>query len=254
MIANVTARDQAEAIQRVLDRMENFMEKDSSIYTVFCNRHDGMGIDDLLGADDVIVLESYGMDTKTSGFIFGLITSGVYQYAVSNGGFVKPDNQYETVLVIEEANQVLITEDQDMLGGANPFEIILDQSAGYGLFIWTLTQKIADMPRSVLANSAIKMIGRQDDKDDIERSIVQIGKDGLIADRVFKNWLPDQPTGWFIIKSSRNRDFVKNAPCHVLVEYLDIEPPTDDELSHILAMGDIERTSQTANILLENFK
>ena len=25
-----------------------------------------MGIDDLLGADDVIVLESYGMDTKTS--------------------------------------------------------------------------------------------------------------------------------------------------------------------------------------------
>ncbi len=236
------ARDQQEAIQRLLDRLENFMEPESSIYTVFCNRgEEGMGIDDLLGADDVVVLESYGMDTKTSGFIFGLITSGVYQYAVSNGGFVKPKDQYETVLVIEEANQVLITEDQDLLGGANPFEIILDQSAGYGLFIWTLTQKIADMPRSVLANSAIKMIGRQDDKDDIEKSIVQIGKDGLIADRVFKNWLPDQPTGWFIIKSSRNRDFVKNAPCHVLVEYLDIEPPSDEELSNILELGDAMR-------------
>lgn len=235
-------RDQQEAIQRVLDRMESFSEPESSIYAVFCNRGDeGMGIDDLLGADDVVVLESYGMDTKTSAFIFGLITSSVYQYAVSNGGFVRPDDQYETVLVIEEANQVLIGEDQDNLGGANPFEVILDQSAGYGLFIWTLTQKIADMPRSVLANSAIKMIGRQDDEMDIQKSIVQIGKDGLIADRVFKNWLPDQPTGWFIIKSSRNRDFTKNAPAHVLIEYLNIEPPSDEELDSIIQMGEIER-------------
>lgn len=244
-------RDKQEAVQRILDRMESFNEPMSSIYTVFCNRgEEGMGIDDLLGADDVIVLESYGMDTKTSAFIFGLITSGVYQYAVSNGGFVKPENQYETVLVIEEANQVLISEEQDNLGGANPFEVILDQSAGYGLFIWTLTQKISDMPRSVLANSAIKIIGRQDDEDDIKKSIVQIGKDAMIADRVFKNWFPDQPTGWFIIKSSRNRDFTKNAPIHVLVEYLDIEPPTDDELENILEIGEMERLACNAGLSL----
>lgn len=243
-------RDKQEAVQRILDRMESFNEPDSSIYTVFCNRgEEGMGIDDLLGADDVIVLESYGMDTKTSAFIFGLITSGVYQYAVSNGGFVKPDNQYETILVIEEANQVLIGDDNDNLGGANPFEIILDQSAGYGLFIWTLTQKIAEMPDSVLANSAIKIIGRQDREDDIKTSIVQIGKDGLIADRVFKNWLPDQPTGWFIVKSSRNMDFSKNAPTHVMVEYLDIEPPTDEELENILELGEMERMAEASGIL-----
>ncbi len=233
-------RDKVEAIQRIVDRMEQFSEPKSSIYKVFCTKGpDGMGIDDLLGDDDVIVLESFGMDTKTSAFIFGLITSSVFQYAVSNGGFVKPKDQYETILVIEEANQVLIGEDKDNLGGANPFEIILDQSAGYGLFIWTLTQKIADMPRSVLANSALKIIGRQDDKDDIERTIVQIGKDGLIADRVFKNWLPDQPIGWFIIKSSRNRDFTMNAPMHVLIEYLDVTPPSNEELEHILEEGAI---------------
>lgn len=246
-------RDKQEAIQRILDRMDSFNEPMSSIYTVFCNEgEEGMGIDDLLGADDVIVLESYGMDTKTSAFIFGLITSGVYQYAVSNGGFVKPKNQYETVLVIEEANQVLIGDDEDNLGGANPFEIILDQSAGYGLFIWTLTQKISDMPRSVLANSAIKIIGRQDDEDDIKKSIVQIGKDALIADRVFKNWFPDQPTGWFIIKSSRNRDFTKNAPIHVLVEYLDIEPPTDEELENILELGEVERQAEKSGLNLNS--
>ena len=238
-------KDKAEAIQRILDRMDTFNSPESSVYTIFCNRgEEGMGIDNLLGNDDVIVLESYGMDTKTSAFVFGLITSGVYQYAVSNGGFVEPDDQYETVLVIEEANQVLIGQDEDNLGGSNPFENILDQSAGYGLFIWTLTQKIADMPDSVLANSAIKIIGRQDRKDDIEMSIVQIGKDGLIADRVFKNWLPDQPTGWFIIKSSRNGKFTQNAPCHVLVEYMDVAPPKDNELDTILRIGEVERTER----------
>ena len=240
------ARDRAEAIQRVLDRMDSFAQPLSAIYTVFCNRGDGcMGIDDLLGADDVVVLESYGMDTMTSNFIFGLITSGVYQYAVSNGGFVKPDNQYETVLVIEEANQVLINDDDDNLSGANPFEVILDQSAGYGMFIWTLTQKISDMPRSVLANSALKIIGRQDDEDDIKKSIVQIGKDAMIADRVFKNWLPDQPTGWFIIKSSRNRDFTKNAPVHVLIEYMDVEPPTNEELDLIIQEGELKKITES---------
>lgn len=242
---DLKSRDQKEAIQRVLDRMESFMEPETSIHTVFCNRGETcMGIDDLLGADDVVVLESYGLDSQTTGFVFGLITSGVFQYGVSNGGFIKAEDQFETVLVIEEANQVLISEDADLLGGANPFEIILDQSAGLGLYIWTLTQKIADMPRSVLANSAIKIIGRQDDELDIKKSIVQIGKDGLIADRVFKNWLPDQPTGWFIIKSSRNRDFVKNAPCHVLIEYLNIQPPSDEELDNILEIGRMERASR----------
>ena len=226
--------------------MDSFAQPLSAIYTVFCNRGEGcMGIDDLLGADDVVVLESYGMDTMTSNFIFGLVTSGVYQYAVSNGGFVKPDDQYETVLVIEEANQVLINDDDDNLSGANPFEVILDQSAGYGMFIWTLTQKISDMPRSVLANSALKIIGRQDDEDDIKKSIVQIGKDAMIADRVFKNWLPDQPTGWFIIKSSRNRDFTKNAPVHVLIEYMDVEPPTNEELDLIIQEGELKKIAES---------
>ena len=240
------SRDQKEAIQRIVDRMESFANEGSAIYEIFCQGGEiGLGIDDLLGADDVVVLESYGMDSMTSAFVFGLLTSSIYQYAVSNGGFVEPDDQYETILVIEEANQVLIgNDDQDNMGGQNPFETILDQSAGYGLFIWTMTQKIADMPESVLANSAIKVIGRQDREDDIKTSIVQIGKDGLIADRVFKNWLPDQPTGWFIIKSSRNRDFTQNAPCHVLVEYLNVPALKNDELDNILRFGEVTRINE----------
>ena len=231
--------EKQDAIQRILDRMYDF-ESDASITKeIFCNRGDaGMGIDDLLGDDDVIVLESFGMNMMVSSFIFGLLTSSIYQYAVANGGFISKD-QYETVIVIEEANQVLIGEDRDNLGGPNPFEIILDQSAGFGLFIWSITQKIADMPQSILANCAIKVIGRQDRPDDIELSVVQIGKEGKIEDRKWKEWFPDMPQGWFIVKSTRNRDFKLNAPVHVLIEYLDAEPPTNAELDSILRMNSL---------------
>lgn len=230
--------EKQDAIQRILDRLYDF-EADASIAKdIFCNRDEGMGIDDLLGEDDVIVLESFGMNMMTSSFIFGLLTSSIYQYAVANGGF-NTSEQYETILVLEEANQVLIGEDRDNLGGPNPFEIILDQSAGFGLFIWSITQKIADMPQSILANCAIKVIGRQDRPDDIELSVVQIGKEGKISDRQWKEWFPDMPQGWFIVKSTRNRDFKMNAPCHVLVENLDATPPTNNELDQILNLNQL---------------
>ena len=48
------------------------------------------------------------------------------------------------------------------------------------------------------------------------------------------------PQGWFIIKSTRNRDFKMNAPIHVLVEYLDAEPPQNKELDQILRMSSLK--------------
>lgn len=232
--------EKQDAIQRILDRLYDFEADTSITREIFCNSgDDSMGIDDLLGADDVVVLESFGLNMMVSSFIFGLLTSSIFQYAVANKGFNTKD-QYETILVIEEANQVLIGEDRDNLGGPNPFEGILDQSAGFGLFIWSITQKIADMPQSILANCAIKVIGRQDRPDDIELSVVQIGKEGKIQDRQWKEWFPDMPQGWFIVKSTRNRDFKMNAPVHVLIEYLDAEPPTNEELDQILKMNDMK--------------
>ena len=240
--------EKQDAIQRILDRLYDFEAEASITKDIFCNRgDDAMGIDDLLGEDDVVVLESFGMNMMTSSFIFGLLTSSIYQYAVANGGFNTSD-QYETILVLEEANQVLIGEDRDNLGGPNPFEIILDQSAGFGLFIWSITQKIADMPQSILANCAIKVIGRQDRPDDIELSVVQIGKEGKITDRQWKEWFPDMPQGWFIVKSTRNRDFKMNAPCHVLVEYLDAEPPTNIELDQILKLNQLRNMKKTSSL------
>ena len=115
----------------------------------------------LIGEDDVVVLESYGLESTFKSFIFGVITSGFFKYAQAHeGGFRAPD-QYETVLVIEEANEVLIGQDsadgqnKSILPGQSEFERILDQAAGLGLYIFSITQKIAAMPSSVIANSGL---------------------------------------------------------------------------------------------------
>ncbi|MFE8700967.1 serine-rich protein [Cytobacillus sp. FJAT-54145] len=94
--------DARDAFTRVMDRMESFGRIGAINHSMFCNAG-GMSIDELLGADDVVVLESYGLESTTRSFVFGLTTSAIYQYCVHNGGFVKPREQFETILVIEEA-------------------------------------------------------------------------------------------------------------------------------------------------------
>ena len=242
--------DARDAFTRVMDRMEAWGRVGSIVHTIFCDKN-GISIDELLGADDVIVLESYGLESTTRSFIFGLVTSAIYQFCVHNGGFVKPKDQYETVLVIEEANEVLLGQDSGSggssgggLSGPSEFERILDQSAGNGLFIWCITQKIADMPTSVVANCGIAFIGRQKREDDITISVRQIGRDPKFDDRPLVKYMPLAPTGWFIISTSRSFDLKDAQPCMVKVEPLSVEPPSNEELEHRMKMRQILKNKE----------
>lgn len=154
--------DTRDAYARLLDRLSCF-SRNYSIERQLFGTSDGIGIDELIGNDDVTVLESKGLENTFKNFVFGVITSGFYKFALAHEGGFLAEDQYETVLVIEEANEVLIGTDtagsgggqQFGLSGQSEFEQILDQSAGYGLFIVAITQKIADMPSSIIANSWI---------------------------------------------------------------------------------------------------
>ena len=57
------------------------------------------------------------------------------------------------------------------------FERILDQAAGLGLFIFSITQKIADMPSSVIANSGLIFAGKISRPDDVMIVIRKIGRE-----------------------------------------------------------------------------
>ena len=226
-----------DAYTRVLDRLQIFGRK-FSIETRLFGQEDGMAVDELIGKDDVIVLESYGLETTFKNFVFGCITSGFFKYAQGHEKGFLADDQYETVLVIEEANEVLTGSDtagtgnssMPSFGGQSEFEKILDQSAGLGLFIFSITQKVADMPSSVIANSGLIFAGKISRPDDVMTIIRKIGREERYDDRDILKWFPRSPIGWFVCRSSRNFDFKESEPVLVKVDALNVEPPTNYEL------------------------
>lgn len=244
--------DTRDAYARLLDRLQAF-SREFSIERRLFSDEDGMGIDDLIGADDVTVLESSGLESTFSNFIFGVITSGFYQYAKAHEKGYLAEDQYETVLFIEEANKVLIGSDTASnagqsvgLNGQSQFEEILDQSAGFGLFVFAVTQLVANMPSSIIANAGMIFAGRQNRTEDTTVIVRKIGKEERIEDRDVVKWMPMAPIGWFICQSSRGYDFKDAAPVLVKIARLNTSTPSNDELDEILAH---QRVLNTINSL-----
>lgn len=240
--------DTRDAYARLLDRLSCF-DREFSIERRLYGGSDGLGIDDLIGQDDVTVLESKGLENTFKNFIFGAITSGFYKYALAHEGGYLAEDQYETVVVIEEANEVLTGNDcagtgggqQLGMSGQSEFEQILDQSAGYGMFIFAITQKIADMPSSIIANSGLVFAGRLKRPDDINVVVRAIGREERIDDRDTVKWFPKAPTGWFVCQTSRTTDFKDAEPILVQISRLNINPPSNLELDEILLQKEAMR-------------
>lgn len=240
--------DTRDAYARLLDRLQAFERPYSIEHKLFATS-EGLAVDELIGGDDVTIFESEGLENTFQNFIFGVITSGFYKFAKCHEGGFLAENQYETVLVIEEANQVLTGNDAAGTGGGaqfgmtgqSEFEQILDQSAGYGLFIIAITQKISMMPSSVIANSGLIFAGRLKNLDDINVVITAIGRDARINDKDVVMWFPKSPTGWFICMSSRTFDYKDSEPIMVAISPLNMAPPSNAEIEEILCNKRIAR-------------
>lgn len=246
--AGKSGNDTKDAYARLIERLSCF-SRPYSIESKLYGTSDGIAIDDLIGADDVTVLESKGLENTFKNFIFGVITSGFFKFALAHEGGYLADDQYETVLVLEEANEVLTGSDTAGTGGGSgaelsgqsEFEQILDQSAGYGLFIFAITQKIADMPSSVIANSGLVFAGRLKRADDINVVVRTIGREERIDDRDIVKWFPRSPTGWFVCQTSRTFDFKDAEPILVQISRLNIHAPSNAELDEILIQKKIAK-------------
>ena len=232
--------DTRDAYARLLERLSCFSRSYSIEHKLY-GTTEGVGIDELIGKDDVTVLESKGLENTFKNFIFGAITSGFFKYAVAHDGGFLADDQYETVLVIEEANEILIGSDTSSKGGdvslpgESEFEQILDQSAGYGLFVFAITQKISDMPTSVIANSGLVFAGRLKRTDDINVVVRTVGREERMDDRDLVKWFPRCPTGWFVCQTSRTFDFKDAEPILVQIARLNVNTPTNIEIETIEA-------------------
>lgn len=240
--------DTRDAYARLLDRLSCF-DREYSIERRLYGSSEGVGIDDLIGDDDVTVLESKGLENTFKNFIFGVITSGFYKFALAHEGGYLADDQYETVLVIEEANEILTGNDAAGTGGGSDlgmsgqseFEQMLDQAAGYGLFVFAITQKIADMPSSIIANSGLVFAGRLKRPDDINVVVRAVGREERIDDRDLVKWFPRSPTGYFVCQTSRTFDFKDAEPILVQISRLNINPPSNIELDEILLQKEVNQ-------------
>ncbi|WP_368191181.1 serine-rich protein [Blautia sp. 1033sp1_1033st1_G9_1033SCRN_220408] len=256
--------DTLDAYSRLLERLSCFARPYSIEYRLFSaednfsdpnSKGTGLGVDELIGEDDVTVFESFGLESTFANFIFGIITSGFYKVAKGfERGYLNPA-QYETVLVIEEANKVLTGNDtagtgggggMASLSGQSEFEEILDQSAGYGLFIIAITQKISMMPSSIVANCGMFFLGKISQPEDVDLAVRMIGREGRIDDRDVVKWLPKSPTGWFICRSNRGYDFRDAEPVLVQIEPLNNATISNSELEEILTKKEISAVFQKA--------
>jgi len=242
-----SGNDTKDAYARLLDRLQAF-NREFSVERQLFGREDGMSVDELIGADDVTVIESKGLENTFRNFIFGVITSGFYKFALAHEGGFLAEDQYETLLVIEEANEVLTGSDVAGTGGGasfgmtgeSEFEQILDQSAGYGLFICAITQKISDMPKSIIANAGLIFAGRLKIPDDITTVVRSIAREDRYEDRDLVKWFPRSPTGWFICMSSRTFDFKDSEPILVKIAPLNTKAPSNAEIDEMLTMRSLE--------------
>jgi hypothetical protein len=241
--------DTRDAYARLLERLSVF-GRSFSIESKLFGSEEGLGVDEMIGNDDVTVIESKGLESTFKNFIFGVITSGFFRFAIAHeDGYLAPD-QYETVLVIEEANEVLTGNDsaggkggqQFGLTGQSEFEQVLDQAAGYGLFIIAITQKIADMPKSIIANSGLVFAGKVVSEDDVNVIVKTLARDPRYDNRDYAKWFPRSPIGWFACRSSRTTTFTETEPVLVKIAMLNVKAPSNAEIDEILTHREVLRT------------
>lgn len=246
-----------ESYGRVLQRLGPF-GMPSSKESRFFGQPNTMGIDDLLlepKSDDVINLESAGMEPMFRNFVFGLISASIFHYGSAHeGGYFAPD-QVPTILFIEEANEVLSGQLNTQGGGGiglpgiSQFEKMIDQCAGWGLFVHAITQQPQFMPSSILANAGMLFVGNLSQEEDITKIIIKLGRDPKRQNIDLFRWIPRIPVGQMIIRSARNSDFKALEPSHVAIARLPMYPeklgesmPTNSQLMLILEKAEMERS------------
>ena len=234
-----------EALNTYLTRLDMFNKTESTEYIMFCNRG-GQSIEEVLGDDDVTVIESNGLPKNVQSFFFVLMMDGMFRYAQGQGskGFYS-EGQYETFIVLEEANIVLISSnsggsDNESTDSLKRVSEIIDQARSYGLFIWTITQKIASMPNSVIANSGLVFIGRTTAQQDISTALTMMGIDEKF-DVAYKKFIPRMPVGEFIATVKKGEQDIQQVPTLIKVAPLNVDIPDNQELDIIVKQNMVER-------------
>lgn len=249
--------DTKDAYSKLLDRLKCF-DRPNSVETKLFGQRTGRSVDEIAYGDSVTVIESGGLEKTFANFVFGVITSGFFQYAKASSEIgLRGKDENETLIVLEEANEVLTGNDtagatsssNNTVGvsGQSEFEQIINESMGLGVYILSITQTLSSMPSTVVSNAGMMFVGRISAEKDVNTALKSLGKEYRYEDRDIAKWLPRSPEGWFICKTARVKNFIDAEPVLIKVAMLNALPPTDEELDTILVehkiSGILEKSS-----------
>lgn len=233
-----------EVYQTYMTRLVAYGNPYRREYIMFCNKG-GDSCDSVLGEDTFSVIEANGLSAETQKFFFMTFMDAVYQNAINRGPKGFYTNSYETIIVLEEANSMLpkVAGGEDTSGqvALQKFNNILDKSASLGLFIWTITQTIASVPKDIIANSGIACFGRLAQEEDIKVALSSLGYDSGLKDIEYKRFFSRLPVGRMIVKASKSQAFEDLIPTLIKVAMLDSIMPSDEELEVFLQDHELAR-------------
>ena len=235
-----------KACDRLLERLAFFLSN-SSIERTLYETSGGLAVDDLIGGENeltgslkgmgiITVLESQGLSFPFYYFVFSVIASGFHQYAQAHKDGFRASDQNETVLIIEDADNVLLNldnmkEKEFFSHKESPYDQIMNHAADNGLFIISITQNISEMPSSVISNAGLFFFGRLTPPADIRMAIRVLHGGEQTNDRDLEKWFLQAPIGYFVCKSALGEDSKDTEPVLVRIDKLDKEMLADSNLS-----------------------
>lgn len=199
--------DESVRYSKILKDLEHFSCSGFAEYQIY-GTSGGVSIDEFIGEDDVIVFESLGIDYSSKNFIFGVISFGLFEYARSfENGFLS-DGQCETVLIVEDADEIFTKyrdgELWDNITNVPEFEQMYNMSARYGLFIFAITQVPSVLPTSFIAKTGMVFAGCMRRDKDIQIIMTILRRGNRIDDsRDLYTWFHQCPGGRFVCRSPK---------------------------------------------------
>lgn len=183
-----------DAICRLLEHLSSF-DKVNYPECRLCNNRNGLGVDDFLQNDEVIILETKKMGSPLINFITNVFAFGVYTHAKAcrQGNLEDCD----TVMVIENAEFVFPSESKNH----SPIldEMKLD-APKYGVNYLATTRHFDLLSKEFCEQASIAFAGRTPGANPVHFEIAEYFGPNLCFDGMdIVHLLPRIPNGWFII-------------------------------------------------------
>ncbi len=230
--ATPAGRGMQDAYDSILAKLRPFLV--SELRELYCCKDPNKitRIEDLINGRRVIVLEGGLLDDMPKKAVLGLITWGIFLYSKDLKSYEKVVQ--DRLFILEEAHEVFpsnqIKKENPLGVNEDIYQIMLNESREYGLYVMVIAQAPMSLPEAVITNSQILIVHRLGGEDNINAMTMALARNSRIDDRDVPLWLVKQPKGRCIIRVNNQWTHQMSEPVLVLAAPIECEPPDNEEI------------------------